>query len=238
MGKRRFAIVALALSAASVVFGQGPTALSTTTIDWFNSATTLFLNGSGVALTQGSATLNTDGALVQLGYFDLANTSNNFAGTWVPLTGFGTAGKTTIGDSPDLTGLGDGRIGFTTTFHFGSNQHEVYDPVFDLGSYITQSQSPISLTNPPAGQVLAIRFYDSNAGGAYNTVSADNWQWVTPTDAGSTLLINVATSTLEWQDPANAFRTSILPIPEPSTSALLLTTALAVYGYRRARRRA
>src|SRR6202030_3313366 len=116
--------------------------------------------GSGVALTQGTANVNTDGDLIQLGYFSAGTAGNNFAGTWTPLTGAGGL-NTSIGDSPDLSGLGNGRIGFTTTFHFSSSQVDVYDAAApDPGHYLTQSSITIS-SQPAAGQVLAIRFYDT-----------------------------------------------------------------------------
>ncbi len=213
-------------------FGQG-TPLSTTSVDWFNSATTLLRDLNGVALTQGTANVNTDGDLVQLGYFSAGTAANNFAGNWIPLTGSGATLHTSIGDSPDLSGLGAGRIGFSTTFTFGTNQVKVYDAGnFDTGAYATQSSISITsnggVGSPPTGQVLAIRFFDTTAGtsGHYNTVSNDNWVWASPTEAGGGAIlspINLGQNgiTLEWEDPANTFRTSlfVVAIPEPSTYA-------------------
>jgi predicted RecA/RadA family phage recombinase len=223
------------LTAASA-FAQG-TPLSTTTADWFNNSSTLFRDGAGVALSQGVAATNNDGMLVQIGYFSAANAANNFAGVWIPLTGAGASSNTTIGDSPGNTGLGAGRIGFTTTWHFGSSNVEVYDSSMDSGFYNTQSSIAItanpntSTGAPPQGQVLAIRFYDTNNGAAgshYNTVSSDTWTWQGPTEngGGANILLNVGTSVLEWESVAvfgltgTEFRTVIL-VPEPSSIALI-----------------
>ena len=91
------------------------------------------------------------------------------------------------------------------------------------GEYTTLSSVTISSTQPPATQVLGIRFYDStDASGKFNTVEAANWNWQTPTDLGQTVLINLdqTSSPLVWQDSANTFRTTITAVPEPSTLAL------------------
>jgi hypothetical protein len=225
--------------AAGLGTASSQTTLSTTEVDWFNSAGTLLLNGSGAALSQGTANVNSDGTLVQLGYFSSGTSANNFSGTWIPLTGAGGL-NTSVGDSPDLSGLGNGRIGFSTTFHFSSNQVDVYDATMDAGHYITQSSVTISAGQPAAGQVLAIRFYDStNTSGHYNTVSNDSWTWVTPTDAGSFVTpINLAAAGLEWESvevfglTGTEFKT-VLPIPEPSTYALLGMGAICMMALRR-----
>jgi hypothetical protein len=234
MLKRSLILLFAVAFCAPGLFAQ--TSLSTTEVDWFNSGTTLFLDQNGVALSQGTGNINTDGRLVQLGYFSAGTALNNFAGTWNPLTGatFGqlptSPSRTAIGDSSAnlAGGSGNGRIAFTTVFHFGSNLADVYDPAFDTGAYTTQSSATIGLTTPPNGQVLAIRFYNSNdASGKYNTVSADNWTWQTPTDVGQVVLVNLTTSPLEWESvfsfglTGTEFRT-VLPIPEPSTLACLL----------------
>lgn len=228
--------IVLSFALFCVAFRTGFTQTEVTQVDWFNNASTLFRNGAGVALSQGVASANSDGMLVQLGYFSAATTANNFAGTWIPITGFGAAPRTTIGDSPDLSGAGDGRIGFSTVFRNTSNAVQVFEPALgDTGSYFSQSSITITTTTPPSGAILSIRFYDTSSGttGAYNTVSSDDlaWRWVPPTDAGSNVLLNLVSAnsagTLEFQDAANPFRTTIL-IPEPSTYALLVLGALGL----------
>lgn len=214
------------------------TAASTTSVDWFNNASTLLRDQNGTPLSQGSPTLNTDGALVQLGYYNAATTANNFAGTWVPLTGAVSASQTSIGDSTDLTGIGAGRIGFTTVFRGLTNVVEVFDPGLDAGFYTTTSSVVISATTPPAGQILSIRFYNTAnaAAGFYNAVSSDAWTWLVPTDSGSGVLLNLTTATLEFQDAANPFLTTIA-IPEPTSVTLCVVGAIGgvALAYRRRR---
>jgi hypothetical protein len=222
------------VGAVSTSLGQTP--LSTTEVDWFNDSTTLLRDFNGALLTQGSANLNSDGDLVQLGYYAGATAANNFTGTWTPITGATSVGKTAIGDSFDLSGAGAGVLAFTTVFHFGTSTPIVFEAQ-GAGEYTTQSAVSISSTTPPTGQILSIRFYDTTAGtsGHYNAVSADNWAWQTPTDFGQVVLINMATSTLEWQDPTNPFKTSlsVIPVPEPSTYALFGLGAVGMMALRR-----
>jgi hypothetical protein len=240
-------VCALALSVlgTTVSFAQ-----DTTTVNWGNFSSTsttqnaiLFRDAGGTALSQGVATTNTDGMLVQLGYFNAATTANNFGdGTWVPLTGFTFSSlptqpaRTSIGDSFNNTGSGNGVIDFQTFFLPGENQPYVYDPSFS-GAYQTQSSITITNSLPQTGQVLSIRFYDATTNaGHYNTVSADNWTWQSPNTAGGGQ-VNISIATLyadgpggslpdlEWQSVSvfglngTEFRT-VLPIPEPSSLAL------------------
>ena len=222
----------------------------TTTVDWTNfssDATTqnaiLFRDAGGTPLSEGSPTQNTDGFLVQLGYFSMGTTGSNFSGVWIPLTGALNTGRTAIGDNPALIGSGDGVITFNTFFRPGTNAVDVYDPDFDAGYYVTQSSIMISNTTPANGQVLAIRFFGSTDDtGTYNTVSADNWLWQQPDTAGGGLVnINLATNfngsggapMLEFEDPLNPFLTTI---PEPSTVTLMVLAAAGLVGYRRFRR--
>lgn len=237
----------VAATAAGLCLSHG----QTTTVNWDNFSGTpsnqdalLFRDSSGVALTQGVATSNTDGALIQLGYFSGGTTANNFAGTWIPITGFGPTLHTSIGDSPDLSGGGLGIIFFNTFFSLNTNDVQVYSPfppTPDPGAYITQSSIQITNTTPPNNQVLAIRFYDTTTGtsGNYNTVSADDWLWQTPNTSGPIVSINLETNVffggapLEFEDFNNPFETAIL-IPEPSTYALLMLGLLgAAIGRRR-----
>jgi hypothetical protein len=201
------------------------------TINWNNDANSLLRNSSNAALFQGAAGTNNDGALIQLGYFSSGTSANNFLGTWIPLTGATAVGRTTIGDSADLTGAGAGIFQFNTFFATGTSNVDVYANGLDSGYYQTHSSISIAGTptpNPANLQVLAIRFYDTNAGttGFFNTVSSDatTWQWHTPDNV---TVINIdltgSLATLEWQDAANPFKTTLpTAIPEPSTLACLL----------------
>lgn len=202
-----------------------------TTVSWFNNSSTLLRDSANAPLSQGLAGTNQDGALVQLGYFTSGTAANNFAGTFIPLT-IGTR----IGDSANLSGEGAGRIGFQAFFSSDTNVVNIYDMGLDAGAYATTSFDIITASTPLANQVLAIRFFDTTNGasGFFNTVSADTWLWQSPTPLGATVVIDFANSALEWQDTANPFRT-LIPIPEPSSAAIVLVSGLLSCAMRRRR---
>src|SRR3954471_9776284 len=187
--KRQLAALFIAVTGTAASWGQ-----SSTTVDWSNSAATLFRDAAGAPLAQGNASSNSDGMAVQLGYFSSATTSNKFSGTWIPLTGIAGKPRTTIGDSFNLAGAGAGFIQFNTFFPAGTALVEVYD-AGDSGHYQTQSSVVISATTPPDNQILAVRFYDTTDGssGHFNTVSSDTWRWASPIPSGSVVTINLAT---------------------------------------------
>ena len=219
---------------------------ATTEVDFFNGPASLLRDQAGNPLGQGTANLNSDGMLIQLGYFSMGTAAANFAGTWIPITGFGTTlPRTSIGDSADLSGAGNGVLAFTTVFRSTSNLVQVFDPgAGDVGTYTSQSSITITSTTPPSGQILAIRFYNTATGtsGLFNTVSSDNWMWQSPTDAGSNVLLNLvsaaAAGTLEFQSTAtfgagSNFMT-VIAIPEPSVTGLIGLGGLGlVLAYRR-----
>jgi hypothetical protein len=214
------------------------------TVNWNNDSSTLLRNAANVALSGGSPGSNNDGTLIQLGYFSTGTAANNFAGIWTPITGATSLGKTTIGDSADLSGAGNGIFQFNTFFATGTSNVDVYVNGFDSGYYQTHSSISITSSLPPNQQILAIRFFDSNSGtGMYNTVSSDTWKWSSP-DNVSIINIDLAASsaTLEWESVAafgltgTEFKT-VLPIPEPSTYALMFIGALGMMVLRRRLRR-
>jgi hypothetical protein len=240
--KINLSFLAILLCAAANAFSQ-----TTTTVTISNGATTLLQDFSGNPLPQGAGATNSDGSLIQLGYYQSGSTAANFGtvgGTdWVSLTSASPSvgPNTTIGDTFNKAagGAGAGTLSFTQIIFVveDGTSVDVYDPG-DSGHYIT-----LSMVNPstvPANQVLAIRFFDTTTGtsGRYNAVSADNWLWKTPDSTGTlTVPINLTTSTLEFLDPLNAFKTSLLvvAVPEPSTyaSTLLSLGAMAFVGIRR-----
>jgi PEP-CTERM motif len=225
-----------------------------TTVNWsnfsFDSATqnaVLFRDSSGNPLSQGTGNVNTDGSLVQLGYYDAGTVANPFAGNWIPLTGFGPTLHTSVGDSgsnPTSGGSGAGIIDFVTVFNLGTSSAVVYPG--DSGTYATQSSISITSTTPPNGQILSIRFYNTTNGtGLYNAVSASDWQWQTPTTTGGGAIVNLliadafadgaggSLADLIWQaGGSNAFKT-VIPVPEPSTFVLLGLGAIGMMGLRR-----
>jgi hypothetical protein len=224
--RKKLPLIAIAVL-ATIVAGRAET-----TVNWFNTSGTAFRDSAGSLLLQGGANTNTDGMLVQLGYFTTSTLS--FTGTWVPLTGFGATLHTSIGDADFNTGSagggnGNGIIAFSTFFNAGTTNVDVYDGA-DPGHYVTQSQFAITNTLPAEGTVLAIRFYDATTtAGHYNTVTSSNvnWQWHTPnTPGGGQVTIDLGNSSLLWESvqsfglTGTEFRT-VLPIPEPSSLALL-----------------
>lgn len=223
-------VLALLVSACATasVYAQ-----STTTVNWFNSSATAFKDSNGTALLQGAAGTNSDGMLVQLGYYSNATSTNKFAGTWVPLTGVTGSTRTTIGDSRNLQGSGNGVIAFNTFFLDASQTVQVYDPDFDNGAYQTKSSLTISSTTPPAGQILAIRFYDTGDGasGHYNAVSSANWTWNPPSPGSDPVSIDASAAGLDFEDSANPYKTSLRitpnPTPTPTPSATPTATPSA-----------
>ncbi len=178
------------------------------TINW--SGYTDFLDSAGVPLSQGNAGINQDGALIQLGYFTESTLGNLFAGVWTPLT-YGTS----IGDSADLSGLGDGQSEFTFIFKEGSNFVWVYDK--SDGYYLTEAAHSIFTDLPVSGTYLAMRFYDGTLGTAtrYNTISSPDWQWTEINDSifGNRLQFSEdatdASNNVQFEDPANPYITSL-----------------------------
>ena len=177
-------------------------------------------------LTGGNLSVEGDGAVVQLGYFDSATLENPFGGNFIALTGIGGSNSayssTSIGDT--LAFLGDPAVAGYFAQEF----------LFEVGS-------PTSGVNlPAAGAMLAIRFYNAPTIAAsthYNSVTSTDlaWKWVAPafpTSPGAALLDSHA---LIWQDAANPGATTIA-VPEPAAYAALLGMAtLGLVAMRRRR---
>lgn len=195
--------------------------------DGGNGIATLFKNQSGALLSNGVLTADGDGFALQLGYFDGASTANNFAGTWIPLTGFGTLNTQyssfTVGD-------GEGGAG------------EVYGSFkFEPAVAARGSSLPLSTTIP-----LSIRFYNAASVGAatfFNTVSNDAWLWRAPANDQPVPAppVNIQNlGVLEYQSiaqlgqPGTSAASTTIPIPEP-TSAFLVAVGAAGLMMRRRR---
>lgn len=129
---------------------------------------------------------NNEGALVEVGYYSSATVGNDFAGTWTPLG----LGRLSIGSSPSGA-AGPGTIAVSVTV-------------------------PSTVTGPPAGTPLAIRFYSQPTAAAsytYNAVSSDDWLWqpqaVPPLDP--VIILSLNNPNLNWiGGQASAFKTSVL----------------------------
>lgn len=185
----------------------------TTSVSFGNSTGTELRDNSGNLLSGGAAITQHDGAVVQIGYYALATTLDPFAGNWVAMTGPGTAYLNTIGDGgPGVAG----RIKTTSIFSLGS----------------------LAFSEPSNTTPLAVRFYDSTSIATstyFNAVSntTGSWNWVTPTDPQPFIGLLLSDPGFVWQDgSASAFRTTI-PIPEPSSSALLALHGLGALAVRR-----
>jgi autotransporter-associated beta strand protein len=152
-------------------------------VTWEDDFVTTLKDFSGTDLTQNVAGTNSDGDLMELGYYSESDDSNLFRGTWNVLTK-----TTTVGDSSDLSGLGDGAFSFSTSF----NGTTATTYAGDAGQ-ITDT----GVTTPSAGTLLAIRFYDGStnaAGTLFNVIAA-------PQGAGSSWY-DWPTSDVDPQAPA------------------------------------
>ncbi|MCP5537788.1 MAG: PEP-CTERM sorting domain-containing protein [Akkermansiaceae bacterium] len=201
------------------------------------SSTTRWKDSGGSDLTRGDAGIDGDGAVIQIGYFmgvsstknPLTYNSSDWA-AFTPITGLGSlnsgAFDTTIGDNVANPGT------------------NAPDGMYSLGiTYDDQAHNGLATPIPPAVR-LGIRVYESTSDttGKYNTVTRANDAWVlskvhddfAPGDDPQ-LVINGLTPTneLSWEDSANSFKTTIVPVPEPSSFALLGLGALALTFRRR-----
>ena len=185
---------------------------ASTQVSWHNTTGTEVRDLNGTLLTSGTDNAD-DGAILQLGYYTLATTSDPFAGSWVPLTGAGSGNSfySTVGDKA----LPDGR------FNIGLN-------------FFTSTAN-----TPAAGTPLSLRFYDSTSLAAatyFNAVSntTGTWNWVAPSNLNPTINISLSDPGVVLQDgPTSAFRTTIA-VPEPA-SAIVLALATGALAFRRRR---
>lgn len=187
---------------------------ATIRIDYKNGAGYELRDAAGTPLTQGEAAVDQDGAVLQVGYYSLATSSNPFAGEWVPMIGPALFDPffATIGDKG---GMGAGL--FSRDGGFGD--------------------TPAGFPDfPLIGTPLSIRFYDATslAGAAhFNAVSSASWTWTGPGDPENVIAMNLTDSVLLWQDGiASAFRTTI-PVPEPSACFLAGVSVLGLMWRRR-----
>lgn len=219
----------------------------------FDSGSAAMYNNGGFGnpaqlLTPGSVA-DGDGAVIQLGYYDAAIASNNFAGTWHALTGIGslnTGGNTGSGLAFTTTSIGDIGGGPAP----GGSGIFAFQLQFSNGVANTFNDLPTSTLIP-----LAIKFFSGTATGTsttsgfYNVVSNNNWLWklpATPNPVPPTVNMSLSDTGLVWQSIAvaptqpasSAFTTSIsiAPVPEPSTLTFGALAALVAAGARRRRR--
>jgi hypothetical protein len=195
--------------------------------------------GASIALT-GGTTNDGDGAVLQLGYFTGATAANNFAGTWVALSGEGSLNTAIVPGSVPPEGYNKTSIGDRNAFFAG-------DGTFALSLTFTAGDAASGNSLPPAGTILSIRFYNATtiaSSSFYNIVSNDTWVWQAPVPQGVNIPISLNDPGLEWLSIAQggaantAFHTTIpTAIPEPSTLACLLFGGAGTLALGKIRRR-
>ncbi|HJT80857.1 MAG TPA: hypothetical protein VJ719_06650, partial [Chthoniobacterales bacterium] len=194
----------------------------------------------------GGTPLNGDGTVLELGYFSTATVANNFAGSWVALSGESSLNTAVIpgglpanptGETYNQTSIGD------LTANGASNATFAISLNFVLGNPTSGNSMPANTTTP-----LALRFYNNTTIASstyYNVVSDDLWLWKTPTQVGSNVTVSLDDVNLEWlsifegQNANTAFHTTIplAAVPEPgSIAAAILAGATVLLGALRRRR--
>lgn len=172
----------------------------------------------GVPLTSGPKE-GGNGAVIEVGYYSMATTADPFAGDWVALIAPGTGVEAvTIGDAnggPTLDGL------------FG-------------GSAFLGVSHPGSVPYPAQNTPLAIRFYNGTSienSKHYNAATMTEWTWSGPFSMDETINLIIVPSPSGWMvwegGLESAYRTTIVVVPEASSSMLAMFGSAAFLMYRR-----
>lgn len=120
-GCRQTALRTLALMIVSLCFGEfSLLAQKTLTVGWEGSGERVLLDSIGLPLSKGTSA-DSDGCVLQLGYYSAGTAENPFAGVFIPLTGESAANSrfrsTSIGDSGNGA---TGKFSIQCTFEEGS----------------------------------------------------------------------------------------------------------------------
>ncbi len=203
--------------AAACLLAFAPGLHAQTTTVYFNSGSTdgkdlLYSNKALTALlTAGNVNTSGDGAILRLGYYQNATTTNVFGnGTFVPLSGAGSSDTYTTTSVGDDAGAANGPGTFAMSLSFS-----------------TASGSLTGNNLPTAGTPLAIQFFNGTSltnSTTYNAVSDSLWTWNAPQAPSSSFVFmsfdDFSQSPLQWLGgDASAFYTSLpaSTVPEPST---------------------
>ena len=195
-----------------------------TAVAFDSGSFTLYSNSARTIVLSGGTTTDGDGFVLRLGYYTASSAANLFAGTFVPLSGAGSANtaynKTSIGDA---------------------NARGAANGTFALNLSFTPGNATTGNNLPATGTILAIQFYNNTtlaSSTAYNVASNAAWTWQTPAIPGPTVAISFDdTNTQLLGGSTTAFYTS-QPIPEPSSLAfggVGLIGLLWMVRYRRSR---
>ena len=178
----------------------------------------------------GGTAADGDGAVLQLGYYSNATTSNNFSGTWVPLSGETSPNTAMLADSSPAEPYNRTSIGDLTANGAG-------DGTFALSFVFVEGSATSGNNLPPmSGVPLALRFYNNTTIASstfFNVVSDDLWRWGGPGTPPPAVPISLDDPGLEWlsvalgQPQETAFHTTIA-VPEPGTFVLTLIGATLV----------
>ena len=189
------------LSAFLIVVPFAGKILADSTTVNFNSGAELLYSDMGLSepLSPGAAMVSGDGDVLQLGYYSMATASNEFLGTFIPLSGptsSDTYTTTSIGDAPANTAGAAGTYALSLSFSPGT---------------ATGNNLPV------AGVPLAIAFYNGTTLGtstSYNVVSDASWVWIESAPTASQVNITLDDAGLQWfGGTSSAFYTAV---PEPS----------------------
>jgi hypothetical protein len=178
----------------------------------FDSGSRMMFDQNNTALSGGTV-LDGDGDVLQLGYF----TGPNFSGTFVPLSGDGSANTAIVPESVPAEPYNKTSIGDRTAEGAGNGD-------FALSLDFVQGNATSGNSLPANHSQLAIRFYNGlsvTSSTAYNTVTDSRWTWQTPEAPPQDPVISISLDEqgLVWEGGLDsAFHTTIpLAVPEPST---------------------
>lgn len=215
----------------------------TVTFDSGLSGTITLKDNLGVNLSPGLAA-DGDGAVLQLGYYTSGTATNNFLGTWVPLTGDGSLNTGDIAlDNSGTINLNQTSVGDLNANGPGAGQFALSVQFDDADATRNQGLPGMVAGTTP----LVLRFYNAStfAGATlYNAVSSDllGWRWQTPSALPiPPITISLDDGSLEWestaqgQSVANETKTTLVLIPEPSSLAVVLAGMVGLAATRRRR---